>query len=466
MVSAAVRLLLRRLSLFVVRLYYPGLRVEGAERIPTRTPVMFVLNHPNGLLDPLVLGAALGRPVRFLAKHTLFGNPFGRLAMEAFGCFPVYRSQDTGGVGAPAKNEETFARCRQALRDGHWLALFPEGASHSDPQLRPLKTGAARIAIGAEREAEQLGLVILPVGLSYEQKAIFRSNVLLVVGKPLVVAEWVRSPEAAADRQAVDDLTDAVRTALDEVVLQAETRELLEGIARVAAWTADAPNPAPADVATRARALVAAYTTLREKDPERVEAVVQKAQAYARILRRLGVKDPWALEYQRVKPGRAVMAVGTLLLLAPVALVGAILGYLPYRLAGWVAARLTKEEDVLGTVKLLGGALFLLLGWLGEALLVFAVSGGRETWALATLFFAPIASYVALRFGEAWAATIEAVRHLWLRGAHFASVRRLGERRQALASEISRALRDLGPGAAPAPPENADRVLGERAPGP
>ena len=82
---------LRALGEALVRLYYPARIVDGAARIPAGRPIIFVLNHPNGLLDPLVLRIATGRPSRFLAKSSLFGNPLGRLAMNAFGSLPVYR---------------------------------------------------------------------------------------------------------------------------------------------------------------------------------------------------------------------------------------------------------------------------------------------------------------------------------------------------------------------------------------
>src|SRR5438552_11852488 len=159
--------LVRWLAEALVRLYYPTRSVEGGERIPPDKPVIFVLNHPNGLLDPLVLRVATGRPARFLAKSTLFGNPLGRLAMGAFGSIPVYRAQEAGAQGKNvARNEESFARCRAELAANGALALFPEGVSHSDPQLRPLKTGAARIALSAEAEHDgKLGVTIVPVGL-------------------------------------------------------------------------------------------------------------------------------------------------------------------------------------------------------------------------------------------------------------------------------------------------------------
>src|SRR3954463_5789585 len=133
--------IIRWLAEALVRLYYPQRSVEGAERLPREGPGVFVANHPNGLLDPLLVRVMTGRPARFLAKSTLFGNPLGRLAMGAFGSIPIYRAQEAGGQAQNvARNEASFGRCRAELAANGALALFPEGVSHSDPQLRPLKT--------------------------------------------------------------------------------------------------------------------------------------------------------------------------------------------------------------------------------------------------------------------------------------------------------------------------------------
>ena len=457
----ALEALIRWLAEALVRLYYPVRLVEGAARIPRDRPVVFVLNHPNGLLDPVVLRVATGRATRFLAKSTLFGNPFGRLAMGAFGSIPVYRAHEAGARAKDtSRNDETFARCRAALARGEALALFPEGVSHSDPQLRPLKTGAARITLSAEREVadggRRLAAVVVPAGLFYERKARFRSRVLVDVGEPLETAPLL--PAYRADeRAAVDALTDEIKTRLDGVVLQAETRELLAGIARVARWTADKPRAGgggekgesgergndAAELAAehkRARELLAAYEQLRARDPARVEAVASEARRYARTLYHLGVRDPWGLEVEIIAPGRVLGALARVALALPLAIVGAALGWAPYRLAGVVAGRITHDEDILGTVKLIAGATFLFVAWIGEAIAAALWLGPR--WIAPVFAGALVSGYVALRFEELVGDTIEAVRHLWLRAFHFDTARRLGERRRALAESVARALRE------------------------
>ncbi|HLK92482.1 MAG TPA: lysophospholipid acyltransferase family protein [Polyangia bacterium] len=457
--------LVRWLGEALVRLYYPQRAVDGADRIPAGKPLVFVLNHPNGLLDPLVLRVVLERPARFLAKSTLFGNPLGRVAMDAFGSIPVYRPRDVNGArnartelgsaqrspsregagtlsGFPHSNEETFASCRAELAGGGVLALFPEGTSHSDPEMRPLKTGAARITLSAEAEHDGgLGVTVVPVGLSYARKTTFRSSVLLVVGEPIAVAPLL--PQYRRDERAtVTALTDQIGARLDEIVLQAESRELLAGIARVARWTAGpATGDDPEDPAARhrrAREMAAAYARMRARDPARLEGIVAEVQSYWQTLRRLGVRDPWALELTAPRPGAIAGALLKLVVAAPLAALGAIMGWLPYRLAGRIAPKVSKDEDVLSTVKLIAGALFLFLAWSGEAVAVGWRLGAA--WGVPTFLAGVAGGYVALRFEELVRDGVAGWRAVSLRAFHFKTAQRLTERRRALADEVAQAL--------------------------
>ena len=276
---------------------------------------------------------------------------------------------------------------------------------------------------------------------SYERKTTFRSSVLLVVGEPIDVAS--RLPAYRQDeRAAVTALTDEIGARLDEVVLQAESRELLAGIARVARWTSDPksgddPND-PAAGHRRARELSAAYARMRVRDPARLEAIVAGVRGYWQTLRRLGVRDPWALELTAPRFGTLAAAVAKLVVAAPLAALGAILGWIPYRFAGWLAPRVTKDEDILSTVKLFAGALFLILGWTAEAIAVGWVCGAL--WALPTFACGVAGGYVALRFEELLRDGVAGWRAVSLRALHFKTAQRLAERRRTLADDVARAL--------------------------
>lgn len=430
----------------LVRLYYPGIAVEGRERVPTGRSLLFVANHPNALLDPLVLRVGLGLPVRFLGKSTLFKNPLSRLTMESFGGIPVYRPRDAAaGGGDTSQNEKTFALCREALSRGEPMALFPEGTSHSDPELRPFKTGAARIALSARAAyGPSLALAIVPAGLHYDRKTVFRSRALVAIGEPIAVDDFIDA-YGRDEAGAVRSLTDAIRAGLDAVVTQADTRELLDGVSRVAAWTDDPERRDDLAAAqSRARLLLSRYEALQSRDPARAEEIVALASQYMRVLQSLGVADPWALEVARVTPGAVVRSVARLVALAPFALIGALLAWAPYRLAGTVARTVTREEDELGTVKAMAGALFVVLAWVVEAALAAWLLGLFA--GLALLLAAPACGYAALRFEESAEVAREALRHAWIRQRRPDAAAALVAHRRALADAVSQALRDSAVG--------------------
>src|SRR5438094_9519762 len=142
-----MRTLVRAVFGLVLRVFFRRIEVSGWAHVPARGPVMFVLNHPNGLIDPAFLLCLAPRRVSFLAKAPLFSMPVIGAIARAFEAIPVHRRQDAGSD--LAKNAQTFEAARAVLVRGGTIAIFPEGTSHSDPKLRPLKTGTARIAHSA-----------------------------------------------------------------------------------------------------------------------------------------------------------------------------------------------------------------------------------------------------------------------------------------------------------------------------
>src|SRR6476619_6365166 len=168
-------LLVRWLARGSCRLFY---RVDCVGSAPASGAVILLPNHPNALLDPAVVWATAGRDVRFLAKSTLFDGPL-RPLITAAGAIPVYRKLDQGAD--TSRNVETFAAVGAALERGDAICIFPEGVSHSTGRLVPLRTGAARMALSAERAGTRVNLV--PVGLNFERKTTFRSRVTVVYGQ-------------------------------------------------------------------------------------------------------------------------------------------------------------------------------------------------------------------------------------------------------------------------------------------
>src|SRR4051794_2195600 len=210
----AVTALLRLLT----RVFFKRIEIVDMERVPADVPVIFAVNHPNALIDPLFLLCFAPRPVSFLAKAPLFTTPVIGWFVRGLDAIPVYRKQDN----VAGSNRETFGRARALLARGGAIAIFPEGTTHSDPRLRELKTGAARIALGASMPR----IAIVPVGLYYTSKQTFRSAAVMQFGDAVFVRGGSLAPAE------VDALTQRIDDALDAVTLQADSHEALDLIAR------------------------------------------------------------------------------------------------------------------------------------------------------------------------------------------------------------------------------------------
>src|SRR6476659_4676235 len=183
--------IVRFLARTACRLFY---RVDCVSRPPESGAALLLPNHANALLDPAVIWATAGRDVRFLAKSTLFDGPL-RPLVAGSGAIPVYRKLDQG-VDV-SKNTETFAAVDAALAAGDAVCIFPEGVSHSTGRLVPLRTGAARMALSAERAGTRVSLV--PVGLNFDRKTTFRSRVTVIYGQSFTcedLADSAAHPEA------------------------------------------------------------------------------------------------------------------------------------------------------------------------------------------------------------------------------------------------------------------------------
>jgi 1-acyl-sn-glycerol-3-phosphate acyltransferase len=395
--------------LFALRVFFRRIEVVGRSRVPREGACLFVLNHPNALVDPVFLLCFAPRRISFLAKSPLFRMPVIGLLIRALDSIPVYRKQDETGDTA-ALNRKTFERAAELLRRGGTIAICPEGASHNEPYLLPLKSGAARIALGAVSAAEggALDLKIVPAGLYYTAKTTFRSGALLYFGEPIPVEPAEPGPDGEPPREAVRALSERVAEGLRALTLNADRHEALQMVARAerifsAADEDEEDGDSLERELRRRRRFVEAYAYHRQHSSERLEALERRVSAYEEELRQAGLEDPRQLspstvaDYARVR--KLLARVVIFLLLLPAALVGAALHYPAYTLAGVLATRFARQyDDVLSTFKIAGALLFFPLTWGVLALVLYGLVGWWGV--LAALTLAPLAGYVALRTRE------------------------------------------------------------------
>jgi len=382
---------LRAFLRLVIGVFFRQVEVVGLEHVPERGPVIFAGNHPNSLIDPVLIVVSCGRVVRFAAKDVLFRSRLLRPVLRAVGAVPIARPSDhaSGGGDASGRNQVAFDTLIGVLAEGGAIGIFPEGLSHEGPHLARLKTGAARIAIGLHARDPGARVSIVPCGLTYMQRKRFRSRALLQFGPPLVV-DAARAGGADAVAAITADLEHGLR-ALTINASDWETLRVLDGIRRLY-------QPPAISIEQRvelARRFNNEYPRVRD-DPE-VKALYARVEAYLDRLRDGGLTDR---DLQRgLRPMEALERVARHLLLLlvwlPLALPGAILHAPAGILVKVAAPLLTPRKDVLGATKLLGGLLAVLASYAAGVAWV----GWRFGWlpALLALGALPITGYATLQ---------------------------------------------------------------------
>ncbi len=391
----AITLLLART---LARVFYRSVEVTGLENVPTDGPVLFVANHANSLVDPLLLYARLPRRARFLAKSTLWKNPLLMPILVLAGAVPVYRKQDGTDM---SKNQDTFAKCYEELAGGGAIALFPEGISYHAPELQPLKTGAARIALGASREGADAPVPVVPVGLTFEDKTRFRSRALLVVGEPIDAGHFATGDE----REDARALTEAIKAGLEQTTLNFPTWERAQVVEHAASIltgpTSSLPGrPELSDHFSVRRAMGAAYDEVHEKHPERVARIEQRAERYDGMLSALGLRDDHVTAEYPFEHALTYVTdrLAVLLATAPIAILGTLINYVPYRLPGFAGRLGGESQDLPATYKIMTGLVLFPITW---AFWSWCAGAWWGLWgALAMAVFAPVSGYVAILFHE------------------------------------------------------------------
>jgi 1-acyl-sn-glycerol-3-phosphate acyltransferase len=382
-----------RLVQFLVGLFFRRVEVSGIEHIPQTGGGILIAWHPNGLIDPGLMISTFPRTVVFGARHGLFKWPVIGRIMKALGTVPIYRASDMEDASDDARrdaNQKSLDSLAQAVCDGGFAALFPEGVSHDDPFLQELKTGAARLYYRARQLCTEQGVppVIIPVGLHYDNKTAFRSSALVEYHPPLYIPPELLEPIDHEDdetfRARSSELTALLEPVLQEVTHATESWELNHMMNRVRslmraerAKRAGVSLRAP-DMAERTLGMTRvwrAYYARLATAPDEVKALLERVASYDRALEEVALEDddldkPPAIESKWIPVLLALQAAVVFLVFPPVLLLGILINTPAYFLIRPIAQAASKQYKDTATIKLLAGLVLFPLSWLIAALLV------------------------------------------------------------------------------------------------
>lgn len=327
----------------LVKFYYPRIEVTGLGLVPRTGPVLLAANHPNSLIDPVLLGIAARRPVHLMAKAPLFTVPvFGDL-MRALGMVPAYRGSDD--PRQVTKNLESLAAAARQLAAGKVMGIFPEGKSHDATALALVRSGAARLAMQA-LAAGATDLQVVPVGINYERKERFRSAVWIKIGRPIHAASWL-TQHGGDEHLAMRTLTQELNSRLKNCIAHLDNPAWEPYLADLEALLPAAGFRAKNALAAlhRRKRAADALNWFHRHDPARAEAATRALAAHRHALERAGLPgDARLFQLRGWRLFGAMVRDGLLLLLGGlVGLLGALHHIVPYGLVRLAVGRIAHD---------------------------------------------------------------------------------------------------------------------------
>lgn len=169
--------------------YYKKITVVKEGDIPKNKPILFVSNHQNGLIDPLLIATTSGRMSYFLTRASAFKIPLVSKLLHSVNMLPIYRVRD--GRETISKNTSIFKTCTKKLKNNHTITLFPEGNHHINRTVRPLSRGFTRIIFETLDRYPDLDLQLVPIGLNYLEGSTFGDCVSLYYSAPISTKSMV-----------------------------------------------------------------------------------------------------------------------------------------------------------------------------------------------------------------------------------------------------------------------------------
>ncbi|MCB0735356.1 MAG: 1-acyl-sn-glycerol-3-phosphate acyltransferase [Bacteroidetes bacterium] len=373
---------LKRVFKYSIYQYFSEIKVMNKELIPANKPIIFIPNHRSAFMDPIVVACLLPNEMNFLTRGESFQNPTLAKIFSRLNMIPIYRKDYS--PDDVHKNDDVFKYCYELLERKGSLMIFPEGLCQTKFLLAPLKTGTARIALGAEKKNQyELDLHIVPVGINYTHPHIFRSRLLLDIGDPFSIKALKEDYESDPE-STVRALTSRMEAALKSKIVTLHSSSDDQLIRQMEQLYQADPDLSMDSWYEQRQFIAAGLNYFRDQKPDELNTFTNRLRNH---LRKYAIVDPESAVGTDVRTQLAIKGnwwkLITLLITLPVYLVGCLTHLVPFLLTKVIAYRVVKRSDFAGSVILALGVLLFSIFLFGESLFIHRLF---DNWLLTVAF--------------------------------------------------------------------------------
>ncbi|MFC2126025.1 1-acyl-sn-glycerol-3-phosphate acyltransferase [Bacteroidota bacterium] len=371
--------LLKGWIVLALRVYFRKAKVEGLENIPRNKPILFAPNHQYAFMDALIVTRFSGKIPYFLVRADFFESPVSGFLLRALRMMPVYRTREK--VDMMEKNEEIFDKCVEILENRDRLIIFPEGNHSKIRRIRIIKKGIFRIAFKAiNEEPDSKDLVIIPVGINYDDQSKFQSDYYLRFGKPITVNDYNEGYQENQARS-METLKDLISKQLADLTIHidnAESYKFYENMLKVYSRPYCIEKNykfRKLDIRFKAyREIIEGLDSIKEMNPIEFKDIQPKFNRFHNLLRKNKI-NPMALEKVKENPWQRTYKAIILISLWPFYFYGLINNLLGAIIPAFLSIKAVSDDHFLSSVQLGIGLLSFPISYFLQSWIVFKLTG-------------------------------------------------------------------------------------------
>ena len=386
--------IVRPLARIALKTYFNKIYLSGLEKLPKDKPVILAANHPSAFLEPCILATTLPRPIHFMVRGDLFQKPIYRILLMSLHMIPLYRLKDIGIKGVKS-NFSSLDYSYDLLKQKKQILILAEGTTTHAKRLRTIRKGTARMALGAVEKYPELDVQIVPIGVNYTDILSYRSQVMLELGEPIAIQEYLQKGE---DNKAkiIRSVTKKLTESLQELVIiidKKEAEELCEELFRLYRNNYPQPNfpiQSPSNKALqRERKIALQVNGMLEKEKL---ILLKKITTYRTALAKHQLKDEVIVQPHIYNPlSRIGIAFGYIPYL-----IGYALNIFPVKFGKYLADK-TKTIEFYASVSASGALATYIIYFLTLLLLAFSF---KSLFLVVFVLIIPFFGFFALQFYE------------------------------------------------------------------